>query len=165
MTGPRQYAYNLLKGMSTSGHAFQEGTVIDEYADAQARIFTLEEALEALPTIKILFARFNRAREAAAEIADDLQALEERRTRENTLELARPLRERREALGEQVEQMRSVVRAVLDMGVEIKRLDPALIDFRSFRHGRLVYLCWQEDEETIRYWHDIEAGFAGRRPL
>jgi hypothetical protein len=145
--------------------ANREGTSIDEHTDVQERIFTMEEALELLPTIKELFARFNHAREVAATIADELQALEERRTRANTLELARPLRERREALGEQVERMRSVVRTVLEMGVEIKRLDPALIDFRAFRHGRVVYLCWQEGEDTIRYWHDMDAGFAGRHPL
>lgn len=147
------------------GYAAREDTAIDEYSEAQPRIFTLEEAREALAAIQHLLARFNRARAAAADVADALQALEDRRTRANALELARPLRERREALGEQVELMRSAVRAVLDMGVEIKRLDPALIDFRSFRHGRVVYLCWQEDEDTIRYWHDMDAGFAGRCPL
>ncbi|HWE60154.1 MAG TPA: DUF2203 domain-containing protein [Chloroflexota bacterium] len=143
----------------------EESTAIDEYSGAQPRIFTMEEALEVLPTIKTLFLRFNRAREVAAEIADDLKALEERRTRANTLELARPLRQHREALGEQVEQMRLVVHSVQDLGVEIKRLDPALVDFRSYRYGRVVYLCWQEGEDTICYWHDLDSGFAGRRPL
>jgi hypothetical protein len=81
------------------------------------------------------------------------------------LELARPLRVAREDLGEHAERMRSVVRNVLDLGVEIKHLDPALVDFPSFRDGRIVYLCWQEGEPTIAHWHDVEAGFGGRQPL
>src|SRR5579862_5104542 len=111
-----------------SRRATREDTAISEDSGAQMRIFTLEEALELLPAIRALFARFNRAREIAAEVAEDLQALEQRRTRANTLELARPLRERREALGEQVEEMRAAVRTIQEIGVEIKRLDPALID-------------------------------------
>jgi hypothetical protein len=81
------------------------------------------------------------------------------------LELARPLRVAREDLGEHAERMRAVIRDVIDLGVEIKHLDPALIDFPSFRDGRIVYLCWQEGEPTIAHWHDVETGFAGRRPL
>ena len=65
----------------------------------------------------------------------------------------------------EAERMRAVVRVVTEMGVQIKGLDPALIDFPAFRDGRVVFLCWQEGEATISHWHDIEAGFAGREPL
>jgi hypothetical protein len=51
------------------------------------------------------------------------------------------------------------------MGVEIKDVNTGLIDFPSLRDDRVVYLCWQYNEERILYWHDIEAGFAGRQPL
>ena len=121
--------------------------------------------MDALLTIKALFARFNAARAEAAVAAEALEGLERQRSRTNALELARSLRERREDLGEQVGEMRSTLRAVQEIGVEIKRIDPALIDFRSERFGRIVYLCWQEGEDTIRYWHDLDDGFAGRRPL
>jgi uncharacterized protein DUF2203 len=45
--------------------------------------------------------------------------------------------------------------------------DPArgLIDFPALRDGREVYLCWLDGEEEIGYWHDPDAGFAGRQPL
>ena len=129
------------------------------------RIFTLEEAQSLLPELRALFGRFEQAREIATDQATMLEALEHRRSGGNKLEFARSLREHREQLGEQVERMREVVRSVQAMGVEIKHLDPALIDFPSLRDGRIVYLCWQEGEEAIRYWHDIEAGFAGRTPL
>ena len=40
-----------------------------------------------------------------------------------------------------------------------------LIDFPSPRNGRPVYLCWRLDEGEVAYWHELEAGFAGRQKL
>jgi hypothetical protein len=40
-----------------------------------------------------------------------------------------------------------------------------LVDFHSMREGRPVFLCWQLGEEDIRFWHELEGGFAGRQPL
>ena len=40
-----------------------------------------------------------------------------------------------------------------------------LVDFPSLIHGREVLLCWRSDEDGIKYYHDIDAGFAGRRPI
>jgi hypothetical protein len=40
-----------------------------------------------------------------------------------------------------------------------------LVDFPSLRRGEKVYLCWKLGEERIGYWHGIEEGFAGRKPL
>ncbi len=50
-------------------------------------------------------------------------------------------------------------------GIEIKDPAAGLIDFPSLRGGRIVYLCWRMDEETITHWHEINEGFAGRQPL
>ena len=53
-----------------------------------------------------------------------------------------------------------------DQGIEIKSIDHGLIDFPSLRGDRVVYLCWRLGEgPVIRYWHEIDAGFAGRRKL
>ena len=40
-----------------------------------------------------------------------------------------------------------------------------LVDFPAKVHGKDVMLCWRSDEETIRYYHDSESGYAGRRPI
>lgn len=51
-------------------------------------------------------------------------------------------------------------------GVELKDYTRGLIDFPSMRDGRVVLLCWQLGEgDRIEWWHDVEAGFAGRQPL
>ena len=51
------------------------------------------------------------------------------------------------------------------LGIEIKDFERGLCDFPHLRDGRVVYLCWQKGEDAIEWWHDIEAGFAGRQPL
>lgn len=51
------------------------------------------------------------------------------------------------------------------MGIDVKDIEHGIIDFPSERDGRVVYLCWQVDEETVAYWHEIEDGFQGRKPL
>lgn len=51
--------------------------------------------------------------------------------------------------------------------VDVVLRDPesGLIDFPSIRDGEEVYLCWRPGEDRVAWWHDPEAGFAGRRPL
>jgi hypothetical protein len=49
------------------------------------------------------------------------------------------------------------------MGIAVKDLTSGLIDFVALRDGREVYLCWRYGEERVEFWHEIEAGFAGRQ--
>ena len=51
------------------------------------------------------------------------------------------------------------------LGVQMKAYARGLIDFPTMRDGRVVLLCWQLGEgDELEWWHDLEAGFAGRRP-
>ncbi len=53
-----------------------------------------------------------------------------------------------------------------ETGVQIKDYTRGLIDFPSMRDDRVVLLCWQLGEpDEIGWWHEIDAGFAGRQPL
>lgn len=52
------------------------------------------------------------------------------------------------------------------LGIQLKDYRQGLIDFPSMRDGRVVLLCWKADEgDQVEWWHDVEAGFAGRQPL
>jgi len=52
------------------------------------------------------------------------------------------------------------------LGVQLKDYERGLVDFPAMRDGSVVLLCWHPDEgDRIEWWHDPEAGFAGRRPL
>ena len=62
-------------------------------------------------------------------------------------------------------QLRDALARLQDAEVVLRDLDRGLVDFPAIRDYREVYLCWVEGEDEIGYWHDLEAGFAGREPL
>jgi hypothetical protein len=52
------------------------------------------------------------------------------------------------------------------LGVQLKDYARGLVDFPSLRDGRVVLLCWELGEgDRIEWWHETEAGYAGRQPL
>ncbi len=61
--------------------------------------------------------------------------------------------------------MRRLMEELEGIGCEVKDVHTGLVDFRSIREGRAVYLCWRLGEEQIAFWHELDAGFAGRQPL
>ncbi len=63
-----------------------------------------------------------------------------------------------------ISRLRTLLREVSELGVEVKAAD-GLVDFRSKLHGKTVYLCWKFGEDRITHYHDLDAGFAGRKPL
>jgi hypothetical protein len=62
-------------------------------------------------------------------------------------------------------ELRAALTELQAMDVVLRDLDRGLVDFPAIRDGREVYLCWEEGEDEISFWHEPEAGFAGRRPL
>ena len=57
------------------------------------------------------------------------------------------------------------IERIRELGVVLKDLDMGLLDFPHEREGRVVFLCWHPPEERVAFWHEIEAGYAGRQPL
>ena len=57
------------------------------------------------------------------------------------------------------------IERIQELGVILKDLDIGLLDFPHEREGRIVFLCWHPPEERVGFWHEIEAGYAGRQPL
>jgi hypothetical protein len=49
--------------------------------------------------------------------------------------------------------------------IQIKDVDRGLIDFPSIVGGKEVFLCWEQDEDDIEFWHDLDSGYAGREKL
>jgi len=62
-------------------------------------------------------------------------------------------------------RLAKLVDEIAGHGAEVKDLDSGLIDFSALRKGETVLLCWQLGEDEIAFWHRIDDGFAGRRPL
>lgn len=63
------------------------------------------------------------------------------------------------------ERLDGLVHQIMDTGVLIKDVNTGLLDFPALRNGQEVYLCWQYGEEDIAFWHEVDAGFAGRQPI
>lgn len=70
-----------------------------------------------------------------------------------------------EAVEAATEGLRTAVEELTALGVVVKDLDAGLVDFPALRDGEEVLLCWQLGEDEVGFWHGLEEGFAGRRPL
>jgi hypothetical protein len=68
-------------------------------------------------------------------------------------------------IGEGFLEVRRLLGHFTEAGLVLRYLDRGLVDFPAIRHGKEVYLCWQEGEDAVEYWHDLESGFSGREPL
>ena len=68
-------------------------------------------------------------------------------------------------LEQDLERMQEYERELAGLGVELKDRATGLIDFLARRDGRDVYLCWKLGEPAVAYWHELEAGFRGRKKL
>ena len=63
------------------------------------------------------------------------------------------------------EQARIIIEGIAERGIEVKGLEPGLLDFPALRHGLEVLLCWRQGERRIEHWHPIPTGIAGRQPV
>lgn len=129
----------------------------------QQQVFTRAEAEALLPMVGPLLEEIRGWRA-------ELVALEERLARLRARAMgnghAHPEDEDPRAEAGRVErQITEAIARINDLGIEVKDLETGLIDFPSLREGRIVYLCWRLGEDRIAWWHEVDAGFAGRTPL
>jgi hypothetical protein len=121
------------------------------------RHYTLDEASELLPRVVELIAQMRTARDQLG----DREAREALSEAGPTNGGGSPGR----TVSEGFVQLRDAMMELRELDVVLRDLDRGLLDFPSVRDGREVYLCWQDGEDAIGFWHEPEAGFAGRRPL
>ena len=63
------------------------------------------------------------------------------------------------------ERLEILIHKIQDTGAMIKDINTGLLDFSALRDDHEVYLCWKNGERDIAFWHEIDAGFAGRQPI
>ena len=68
-------------------------------------------------------------------------------------------------LDESVTKLEDYIDELSEVGCELKDYQVGLIDFVGRHQSRDVYLCWKLGEDKIGYWHEINAGYAGRQPV
>jgi len=75
------------------------------------------------------------------------------------------LNETRQELAKATAELNSLIERGRELGCEVKDIDQGLVDFRTERDGREVYLCWKLGEPEVSWWHELDTGFDERRPL
>ncbi len=61
--------------------------------------------------------------------------------------------------------LKEYIQAIQQHGCILKDLNLGLVDFPTLLHGDEVYLCWKLGEPRIEFWHGIDEGFRGRKPI
>ena len=127
--------------------------------------FTIDEAQENVQWLAETFKGIGPLRKQASTLHDEIRLLVDRmggnggrKSHDHLVKLNNDMQE----VSSQIEQ---VVDSISQRGILVKSVDPGLVDFPYNRDGHEVYLCWKEGEDQIRYWHNIESGFAGRKPI
>ncbi len=119
------------------------------------KVFTLEEARQVLDLVKEAVDRINAKK---AELAEYYEILESDQDELEKMFAKSKIKEIESDINQQFRKIES-------LGGVIKGVDPILVDFLSVYEGRYIWLCWKEDEETIMFWHEVDEGFAGRKPI
>ena len=119
--------------------------------------YTRDEARALLPQIRKWLEQLNRLRRELERFDKRLSGLSEQGNDiggETVNNWIRALADMQEVLAEF--QRRRII---------IKDLERGLIDFPAIMGGKEVFLCWEQDEEDIEFWHDLDTGFGGRERL
>ncbi len=124
----------------------------------EKRFFTVEEARQLLPSLKELMGQVMVISHRLEEYRDVVQQLADSASSntggpEGTAYL------------DIVISLQSCLTQLQDTGCVLRSLQDGLIDFPHLKQGREIYLCWKYGEEDIRFWHEVDEGFAGRTPL
>ena len=124
------------------------------------KIFTVQEANALLPSVRIIVGKIQRGHRHLSTY------------REEAKKAAEAAEQGGGGMAEGAAYATALTALTLQLGelealgVQLKDFERGLVDFPSLRDGRVVLLCWQLGEgDELEWWHDIDAGFAGRTPL
>jgi len=130
------------------------------------KTFTFEEAQSLLPVLKSLFKVAMDGKRTLEQIERESQELQRRILVSGGFHVDIVARMKRLTQREQVLQQTKDALAEIDsIGVQVKDLDIGLLDFPCVVEGEIVLSCWKYGEEKLEYWHGLEEGFRGRRPI
>jgi len=120
--------------------------------------FTTNEANVALPDVikkfEYALARINEVRKLEQELQTSLSA--------NSFEEYVTLKQK---LNSAMTKFYESVETLENTGVVVKSIEQGLLDFPSKRFNEEVWLCWKYGETEIKFWHEKDSGFMGRKPI
>jgi len=124
------------------------------------KLFTIQEANALLPNVRIILAKIQRAHRKVLHYREDAKKAAAA-AEEGGGGIASGV-----AYAAIITELTVQLSELETLGVQLKDFERGLVDFPSLRDGRVVLLCWQLGEgDELEWWHDVDAGFAGRTPL
>jgi hypothetical protein len=133
-------------------------------AETKRRYFTVEEANRTLPLVKVIVGDIVQQYRVVVDLKQRLAAVLNARRKPAADPYSEELAHSQAELEAEEGKLAHYVDELTKLGVELKGED-GLCDFYSIMDGREVYLCWRLGEPQVMHWHELDAGFAGRKPL
>ncbi|MSP79317.1 MAG: DUF2203 family protein [Dehalococcoidia bacterium] len=127
--------------------------------------FTLEQAIALLPWLRDRLAELDALMQRRAAVQAQADQLQERLRSNGHTSHAEEVGALQTELQQVTSQLEAVMKVITDRGITLRDPQRGLVDFLALRNGREVCLCWLKGEDTIRFWHEMDSGFAGRKPL
>jgi hypothetical protein len=129
------------------------------------KVLTVEEANLLVPKVETLIRRLQELVVRIVATQDAVSVLALLGAEEPANAEHRTMAQRREELEELVGMYNQGLEELQSIGCVVKDIDHGVVDFYGLKEGRLIFLCWRMGEQAIRFWHEINAGMAGRRPV
>ena len=129
------------------------------------RHFSPDEANAELEDVRPLVERLVEHRRAHVAALEQQEALEGRIRGNGGGIPPAVLADATAAVEREARSLARTIDEITEHGAEVKDLDEGLVDFPALHRGETVLLCWKLGEDEIRFWHAVEDGFAGRRPV
>ena len=121
--------------------------------------FTIKDANEVLPTVIKKFKNIVNLKDQAVSIQSEME------TNPKYMSDFKDYVIKKQELNTTMSNFYKAIEDLENMGVMIKSIEEGLLDFPSIRFNEEVFLCWKEGETEIKFWHDKDEGFMGRKPL
>ena len=125
-----------------------------------SKVVTIEEARMELPQAKKLLIALQSLQDEAHNLTEELEVLVEDLSphHEHVVEVA-------DQLGGLVKEWQAIGDSLEDMGARIAGFDPGHFEWHGVVDGYLVLYSWCQGEDDIEWWHPLDTGINGRRPL
>jgi hypothetical protein len=134
-------------------------------SEPNAKLFTLEQANAMLPLVKAIVRDLSNLSKDVVDRRERLMALRENHPQKRDDIYQQELLQIEEELVKDAQRLRDYVEELQALGIEPKNGLEGIVDFRCLIDGHVAYLCWKLDEPEITHWHELDGGFAGRKPL
>ena len=125
-----------------------------------AKVFTVDEANRTLPLVERIVRDIVAAHRALQEHAAEYSSLDSDAPGTDARQA-----ELRRQIDSLTEQVNGYITELHRLGCLFKGFDEGLVDFYALHGDEPVFLCWKLGEQTIEWWHELDAGYSGRQPL